>query len=154
MRAAGLGANRPPTISTASISGWRGARAARRAARRAIHAGPDGYDPIIERYARAHGVEPAIVRAIIDAESAYDPRAMSRAGAIGLMQLMPTTALELGVNPYVPEQNIEGGIRYFASLLRTFGRLDLALVAYNGGPGYARATRAARRCSTVRLAPT
>ena len=99
--------------------------------------GKSAFDPLIERYARAHGVEPAVIHAIIEAESAYAPRAMSRAGAIGLMQLMPTTAMELGVNPYVPEQNIEGGIRYFASLLRTFGRLDLALVAYNGGPGYA-----------------
>lgn len=98
---------------------------------------PSEYDAFIERHARVHGVEPAVVHAIIEAESAYAPRAVSRAGAIGLMQLMPTTAVELGVNPYVPEQNIEGGIRYFASLLRTFGRLDLALVAYNGGPGYA-----------------
>jgi soluble lytic murein transglycosylase-like protein len=97
---------------------------------------PD-FDPIIAHYSRVHGVEPAVVHAMIEAESAYAPRAVSRAGAIGLMQLMPTTARELGVDPYVPEQNIEGGIRYFASLLRAFGRLDHALIAYNGGPGYA-----------------
>jgi soluble lytic murein transglycosylase-like protein len=53
------------------------------------------------------------------------------------MQLMPMTARELGVDPFVPEQNIEGGVRYLSQLLRTFGGLELALVAYNGGPGYA-----------------
>jgi soluble lytic murein transglycosylase-like protein len=95
------------------------------------------FEPFIEKHSRAYGVDAAIVRAIIDAESAYSPTAVSRAGAIGLMQLMPATARELGVNPYVPEQNIEGGVRYLAGLLRMFGRLDLALVAYNGGPGYA-----------------
>ena len=52
-------------------------------------------------------------------------------------QLMPMTARELGVNPHIPEQNIEGGVRYFSQLLRMFGGLELALIAYNGGPGYA-----------------
>ena len=65
-------------------------------------------------------------------------RLRARAGAIGLMQLMPATARELGVDPYAPEQNIEGGIRYFSGLLQSFGGIELALVAYNGGPGYAR----------------
>jgi soluble lytic murein transglycosylase-like protein len=77
------------------------------------------------------------VRAIIEAESGCSPAAVSRDGAIGLMQLMPATARELRVNPHLPEQNIQGGLRYFASLLRIFGRIDLALVAYNGGPGHA-----------------
>jgi soluble lytic murein transglycosylase-like protein len=53
------------------------------------------------------------------------------------MQLMPLTARELGVDPFIPEQNIEGGVRYFSQLLRMFGGIELALVAYNGGPGYA-----------------
>ena len=96
------------------------------------------FDPLIEKYSRLHGVGPDLVRAIIDAESAYSPTALSRAGAIGLMQLMPGTARELGVDPHTPEQNIEGGIRYFSGLLRSFGGIELALVAYNGGPGYAR----------------
>ena len=86
----------------------------------------------------ARQVEAAIVRAIMETESAFNPAALSRAGAIGLMQLMPMTARELGVNPFVPEQNIEGGVRYFSQLLKMFGsNLELALVAYNGGPGYA-----------------
>ena len=53
------------------------------------------------------------------------------------MQLMPSTARELGVNPFVPEQNIEGGVRYFSQLLQMFGSIELALIAYNAGPGFA-----------------
>ena len=95
------------------------------------------FDAVIDKHSRAYGVDAALVRAIIDVESGYSPTAVSRAGAIGLMQLMPATARELAVNPYVPEQNIEGGVRYFAALLKMFGKIELALVAYNGGPGYA-----------------
>src|SRR5262245_48716535 len=98
---------------------------------------PTAFDGLIERYASLHQVEAAIVRAIIQTESAFNPLARSNKGAIGLMQLMPLTARELGVDPFVPEQNIEGGIRYFSQLLRMFGGIELALVAYNGGPGYA-----------------
>ena len=100
-------------------------------------------DALIERYANLHNVSATIVRAMIMTESAFDPGARSPAGAIGLMQLMPATARELGVNPLIVEQNIEGGVRYFSELLKRFGGLELALVAYNGGPGFAR--RYARR---------
>ncbi len=95
-------------------------------------------DAAIEQYAGVHGIDAAIVRAIIAVESAYDPGARSRAGAVGLMQLMPGTARALGVDPSIPEQNIEGGVRYLSALLEMFGGLELALVAYNGGPGFAR----------------
>jgi hypothetical protein len=98
---------------------------------------PTAFDVLIEKYATVHQVEAAVVRAIIQTESAFNPLALSRKGAIGLMQLMPMTARELGVDPFVPEQNIEGGVRYFSQLFRAFGGLELALVAYNGGPGYA-----------------
>ncbi len=98
---------------------------------------PIAFDALIEKYANLHQVEAAIVRAIIDTESAFNPVALSHKGAIGLMQLMPMTARELGVDPFVPEQNIEGGVRYFSQLLKMFGGIELALVAYNGGPGYA-----------------
>jgi hypothetical protein len=101
------------------------------------HAPSGPFDAIIERYANAHEVDAAVVRAIIGAESAFDPVARSRAGAIGLMQLMPMTARELRVDPFVPEQNVEGGVRYFSQLLKKFGGLELALVAYNAGPGFA-----------------
>lgn len=95
------------------------------------------FDSFIDRYAALYDVESALVKAIIAAESAFNPAARSRAGAIGLMQLMPGTARELGVNPAVPEQNIEGGVRYFAQLLKSFETVELALVAYNAGPGFA-----------------
>jgi soluble lytic murein transglycosylase-like protein len=96
------------------------------------------FDAAIERHSNAHGVDPSIVRAIIVVESGFDPAARSRAGAIGLMQLMPATARALGVDPSLPEQNIEGGVRYLSELLKMFGGIELALIAYNGGPGFAR----------------
>jgi len=95
------------------------------------------FDHLIEHYARLYRVDPPLVRAIMHTESAFNPAAISRAGAIGLMQLMPSTARELNVNPFVPEQNIEGGVRYFAQLLQMFGGVELALIAYNAGPGFA-----------------
>lgn len=97
-----------------------------------------GFEAFIERSANRYRVGASIVRAMIQAESAFNPRARSSAGAIGLMQLMPSTARELGVNPLVPEQNIDGGVRYFARMLEMFGGVELALVAYNAGPGFAR----------------
>jgi hypothetical protein len=99
---------------------------------------PRSFDAAIDKYSTLHGVDAAIIRAIIVVESAFAPAARSRAGAIGLMQLMPATARALGVNPSIPEQNIEGGVRYLSELLKMFGGIELALVAYNGGPGLAR----------------
>jgi soluble lytic murein transglycosylase-like protein len=96
------------------------------------------FDVIIEKYARLHEVDAAIVRAVIQVESAFEPRAVSHAGAIGLMQLMPATARALGVGPWLPEQNIEGGVRYLSELLKMFGGVELVLIAYNGGPRFAR----------------
>jgi soluble lytic murein transglycosylase-like protein len=100
-------------------------------------ASSEAYDGLIEYYAQLHQVAAPLVRAIMHTESAFNPEARSRAGAIGLMQLMPSTARELGVNPFVPDQNIEGGVRYFSQLLRMFGSIELALIAYNAGPGFA-----------------
>lgn len=119
---------RAAALRHAPIAPRRGAGAARV---------PAAFDVLIEKYATLHRVEAAIVRAIMETESAFNPAAFLRAGAIGLMQLMPMTARELGVNPFEPEQNIEGGVRYFSQLMRMFGSLELVLVAYNGGPGYA-----------------
>jgi hypothetical protein len=93
--------------------------------------------------ASQHGLAPALVRAVIAAESAGNPRAVSSAGAIGLMQLMPATAAALGVNPWQPRENLQGGMAYLAALLRDFGYdLRLALIAYNAGPQHARAVKA------------
>ena len=91
----------------------------------------------VDGAARRHGVEPALIRAMIEVESGWDPRATSNKGAKGLMQLIPGTARENGVrNPYDPAQNIEGGTKYIAKMLRRFkGDLNKALMAYNGGAG-------------------
>ena len=93
------------------------------------------FDPIIQRVAKNYGVDPALVRAIIMAESSYNPRAVSKKGARGLMQLMPKTAEYLGVkDSFNPEHNIDAGVRYFKKLLGQFnGDVKLALAAYNAG---------------------
>jgi soluble lytic murein transglycosylase-like protein len=93
------------------------------------------FDQIIQSTAHDFGVEPALVKAVIAAESAFDSEAVSRMGAIGLMQLMPDTAAELGVeDPMNPVQNIEGGTRYLREMLDRYGDMRRALAAYNAGP--------------------
>jgi soluble lytic murein transglycosylase-like protein len=93
------------------------------------------YRSIIVRAAHRHQVEPAMVQAIIMAESSFNPKAVSRRGAVGLMQLMPDTAEALGVeNVFDPEHNINAGVLYFKKLLKEFeGDVKLALAAYNAG---------------------
>lgn len=95
------------------------------------------FDDVIEMHATAQGVEPDLVRAVIQVESAFNPAAVSAKGAMGLMQLMPATARELGVdNPFQPEENIRGGVAYLRQLLDRYDRnVELALAAYNAGPG-------------------
>jgi len=91
------------------------------------------YDQIIEQASSQHGVDPRLVRAVIQVESGYEQRARSRKGAMGLMQLMPQTARLYGVkNAYDPKSNIEAGIQHLKSLLAQFP-LTLALAAYNAG---------------------
>ncbi len=95
----------------------------------------DAYDKVILRAARNHRVEPALVKAVIAAESNFEVRAVSRVGAQGLMQLMPQTSRVLGVgNPFHPVENVEGGARYLREMLDRYGDLRRALAAYNAGP--------------------
>jgi soluble lytic murein transglycosylase-like protein len=93
------------------------------------------FHPIILQEANRYKIDPCLVKAIIMAESGYNPKAISKRGAKGLMQLMPSTAEALGVEDiFNPEQNISGGIRYFKQLVKRFdGDVKLALAAYNAG---------------------
>lgn len=95
------------------------------------------FRPDLESAARNSGLDPALLLAVVMEESGGDPAARSAKGAQGLMQLMPETARELGVNnPVNPAQNLHGGARYLAEMLEKFsGQLDVALAAYNAGPG-------------------
>jgi soluble lytic murein transglycosylase-like protein len=94
-------------------------------------------EELVQSAAARHGVNPNLVRAVIETESGGNPSAVSRKGAVGLMQLMPTTALELGVkNMYSAAENLEAGVRYLHTLLDRYnGDLDRALAAYNAGAG-------------------
>ena len=99
----------------------------------------DRYDSVISLAATQFDVEPALIKAVIHAESLFDPKAVSRVGAQGLMQLMPETATYLNVsNPFDARQNILGGTRFLAYLKGKFNRLDEILAAYNAGEGNVR----------------
>ncbi len=97
----------------------------------------DGVEKLVREAAERHQVDPALVRAVIETESNWNPAAVSRKGALGLMQLIPTTAQRFGANDaFSPKQNVDAGVRYLKTLLERYnGNLDLALAAYNAGEG-------------------
>jgi soluble lytic murein transglycosylase-like protein len=119
-------------VRTFSVPGAESVRATRRVE---VAYQPD-YDGLINEAAGAARVRPDLVRAVIQVESGFNPRARSSKGAMGLMQLMPGTAADLGVqNPYNPQENIRGGVTYLRQLLDKYGNNEeLALAAYNAGP--------------------
>jgi soluble lytic murein transglycosylase-like protein len=97
----------------------------------------DGAERLVREAAERHHIDPALVRAVIETESNWNATAKSRKGALGLMQLIPTTAVRFGVNDaFSPQQNVDAGVRYLKTLLERYnGNLDLALAAYNAGEG-------------------
>jgi len=97
---------------------------------------PNIYDNTIRYYCQLYGVDPELVKLIIEKESHFNPHAVSKSGAIGLMQLMPETAKLFGINDlYNPVENIKGGIKYLRDLFEMFGSdLELVLAAYHAGP--------------------
>jgi len=98
--------------------------------------GTSDYHSIVHEKASVYDIDPSLIKAVIKTESNWNSRAISNKGAIGLMQLMPATAVDMDVhNPFDPEENIEGGTRYLRYLIERFnGDLTLALAAYNAGP--------------------
>lgn len=101
---------------------------------------PDSLQTMIAQAAERHGLDPAVLEALVWAESSFNPAARSPKGAMGLTQLMPATARSLGVtDPFDPAQNLEGGAKYLAQMLKQFnGDIRLALAGYNAGPGKVR----------------
>jgi soluble lytic murein transglycosylase-like protein len=97
----------------------------------------DGAEKIVREAAERHHVDPALVRAVIETESNWNPKAYSHKGAGGLMQLIPTTAQRFGAyDIFNPQQNVDAGVKYLRTLLERYnGNLDLALAAYNAGEG-------------------
>ena len=114
-----------------------GVRSDIRSTRRPLRGRAAEYDPLVVEHALANGIRPDLVRGVIQAESAFNPLALSNKGAMGLMQLMPATANDYNVrNPYDPAQNIRAGVAYLKSLLTRYDHNEeLALAAYNAGPG-------------------
>lgn len=134
--AGNLGASKPrATIYMSAESSFSGTPFGN--ARPALSIDRDGAEKLVREAADRHHVDPALIRAVIQTESNWNSWAVSRRGAGGLMQLIPTTAQRFGANDlFNPQQNIDAGVRYLKTLLERYnGNLDLALAAYNAGEG-------------------
>jgi transglycosylase-like protein with SLT domain/uncharacterized protein DUF4124 len=130
-----LSDHRPPdgtAVKSYAVPNTDGVRATRFAPARSLQP----YDDLIIENSQRHGVRPDLVRAVMQVESAFNPRAVSPKGAIGLMQLMPATMRQYGVaNPFDPSQNVAAGVAYLRDLLDRYQNDEtLALAAYNAGP--------------------
>ncbi len=128
--------NRPPVSGTAARTFAVDQTPELRTTRPPAQGYRNTYDALIQREADAQGIRPGLVRAVMQVESGFDPRARSAKGAMGLMQLMPATAAQFGVgNVYDPAENTRAGVAYLRQLLDRYGgNEELALAAYNAGP--------------------
>ncbi|OGP70672.1 MAG: hypothetical protein A2Y80_09870 [Deltaproteobacteria bacterium RBG_13_58_19] len=126
----------PPNLSSL-IASWSPENAVRERARRTPPLTPAQLEKLIKEYARRHGLDESLVWAVVRHESGFNCRAVSPKGAMGLMQLMPATAVLVGVkDPFNAEENIAGGVKYLKLCLTRFDQdVALALAAYNAGPG-------------------
>ncbi|MEN3186379.1 MAG: lytic transglycosylase domain-containing protein [Atribacterota bacterium] len=96
----------------------------------------ESFENLVEEYARKYEIDPKLVKRLVKVESGFDAKAVSPKGAMGLMQLMPETCSDLGVeNPFDVRENLEGGLRYLKGLIEQFQDVKLAIAAYNAGPG-------------------
>lgn len=121
-----------------SLTGATSASAASATSSPAMAAAPAEYRGLFEQAGQRYGVSPDLLAAVAKTESGFNPRAVSGAGARGLMQLMPATARGLGVDPANPAEAVDGAARLISQHLRSFGSTSLALAAYNAGPGAVR----------------
>lgn len=124
-----------PDNAASSVGVWNPLLVSAAASRSTNARGEEAFLPLFRAAGARYGVDPALLSAVARAESGYDPSAVSSAGALGLMQIMPGTAAGLGVDPLDPAQAVDGAARYLAAQLERFGSVELALAAYNAGPG-------------------
>lgn len=124
-----------PDNAASSVGVWNPLLVSAAASRSTNARGEEAFLPLFRAAGTRYGVDPALLSAVARAESGYDPSAVSSAGALGLMQIMPGTAAGLGVDPLDPAQAVDGAARYLAAQLERFGSVELALAAYNAGPG-------------------
>ncbi|MEO4011916.1 lytic transglycosylase domain-containing protein [Chromobacterium piscinae] len=127
----------PPAVPAAGETGNAAARPEPAAAPKPLSSSAQRYRPLIDDVARQHALDPMLIHAVVQVESAYRPEAVSGKGAVGLMQLMPATAARFGQTAlYDPRANLQAGAAYLDWLMNRFGgRMDLALAAYNAGEG-------------------